>query len=83
MELHAQKFQLLSTDHGCIICTPDGLAVPLNTYIDYLGATLAADGAVDHELNRRIALAKPDSLTLSEVWSHDMERQTSGVLGSC
>ena len=70
MELHAQKFQLLSTDPRANIRTPDGAQVPLKPHIDYLGATLSADGSSDHELNRRIGLAKLDFLALSKVWSH-------------
>jgi hypothetical protein len=70
MELHYQKFQLLSTEAAADIKTPDGARISASPTMDYLGALLSADGCTDHELNRRIGIAKGDFITLSKVWGH-------------
>ena len=46
MELHGEKFQLLSTDSAARIVMPDGAVVPVSTKMVYLGATLSADGCI-------------------------------------
>jgi hypothetical protein len=70
MELHPRKFQLLSTDAGTNVVVPDGVRIPLQSKIEYLGAVISADGDNNHELNRRIGMAKADFISLTKVWSH-------------
>ena len=70
MELHWSKFQVLPTQCTAKIATPDGTNIEEKPSMEYLGTVLHADGSNDHELNRRIGMAKADFLKLSKVWSH-------------
>ena len=70
LELHAAKFQLVSTDASTVINTPGGNRIPLNCSMAYLGSVVAATGEKDSELNRRLGMAKADFIAISKVWSH-------------
>jgi hypothetical protein len=70
LELHTQKFQLLSTDPACRVFTTEGVRIPLKSSMEYLGAILTADGSNCLELNRRIGAAKGDFVSLCKIWSH-------------
>jgi hypothetical protein len=48
----------------------DGKYVPEKGSMVYLGSSLAADGKIGTELNRRIGSAQSDFRTLQRVWSH-------------
>ena len=70
LELHAAKFQLISTDASTNISTPDDMRIPVKASMEYLGSVLAATGESDTELNRRLGMAKADFNAISKVWSH-------------
>ena len=70
MELHWKKFQVIAIQCDAKIATPDGTNIEEKPSMEYLGTVLHADGSNDHELNRRIGMAKADFLKLSKVWSH-------------
>ena len=70
MELHWDKFQVLPIQTESLIQTPDGVDLPMKEEMNYLGAAISADGAMDHELNRRLGAAKHDFTTVSKLWSH-------------
>ena len=70
LELHADKFQLLSTDAHARVTMPGGAPIPVLPKMEYLGALLTTDGCNSHELNRRIGAAKADFLSIQKVWSH-------------
>ena len=71
MELHCGKFQLIST-----VCPPPSLVTPHGTIVntkpsmDYLGAVVHSSGCADHEVSRRIAMAKADFYALDKTWTH-------------
>ena len=69
MELHADKFQLISVGCAGAVCMPDGRQVVSSEHMGYLGTVLAPDGTNDRELSRRIGVAKADFVALSRVWS--------------
>ena len=68
MELHWNKFQLLPIQCSPSLHTPDGTSLPSKARMEYLGTVLTDDVHDNHELVRRIALAKKDFLALSNVW---------------
>jgi len=70
MELHFGKFQMISTAAGPVsLQTPEGSRVASKRSMEYLGVALHSDGSAEHELVRRIALAKADFKALSAIWS--------------
>ena len=70
MELHWNKFQVLPVQVGSEIEAADGTQLQCTTRMQYLGAHLAADGDMNHELGRKIAFAKHDFQVLRKLWSH-------------
>ena len=70
MELHWKQFQVLPVQSSVTIRTTDGTALQPNDCLQYLGAHLNADGNLDHELGRKIAIAKKDFVALRKLWSH-------------
>ena len=48
MELHWDKFQVLPVQAEGQIMTTDGHALPFKTEMQYLGASISADGYMDH-----------------------------------
>jgi hypothetical protein len=70
MELHWDKFQVLPVQIRSSIQTPDGDELPLKEEMQYLGAAISADGAMDHELNRRIGAARHEFEIVGKLWSH-------------
>ena len=70
MELHFQKFQVLPVQTDAAVVSPAGERLPHSDYMNYLGATLAADGDMDRELNGKLAAAKRDFFAVRKVWSH-------------
>ena len=70
MELHWKKFQVLQVQSKGDICNVDGSLIETTSVLQYLGAYLNADGNLDHELARKIALAHKDFILLRNVWSH-------------
>ena len=68
MELHWGKFQLLPVRCSPSVCTPDGAQIPAKERMEYLGTTLTDDVHDQHELVKRIAMAKADFVALEKVW---------------
>jgi len=68
MELHWNKFQLLPVQCTPALHTPSGVPIPCRQRMEYLGTTLSNDVHDQHELVKRIAMAKKDFLALSNVW---------------
>ena len=70
MELHFGKFQLITTAESASIHAPDGTVICSKRSMDYLGSVLTGDGSSDHELSRRVAMARADFDTLAKTWTH-------------
>ena len=68
MELHWDKFQLLSVQCRACIRTPRGEHIESAPGINYLGAVVTHIGLPGHELGRRIGIAKADFIDLHKVW---------------
>ena len=68
MTLHWNKFQLLPIQCTPRVCTPEGKPIPCKARMEYLGTTLTDDVHDNHELVKRIAMAKKDFLALNVVW---------------
>jgi len=68
MELHWNKFQLLPVQCTPALHTPSGVPIPCRQRMEYLGTTLSNDVHDQHELVKRIAMAKKDFVALSNVW---------------
>ena len=76
MELHWNKFQVMSVNCEQRLRRPDGIALQTHERMSYLGATVSQDVHDQHELVRRIALSKGDFLALSAVWRRSALTQT-------
>jgi len=71
MELHFGKFQLITTSgQPTSVCAPDGTVISCKCNMEYLGSMLNSNGQADHEIGRRIALARADFDTLAKTWTH-------------
>ena len=70
MELHRDKFQLLSVQCRACIRTPSGEHIESAPGINYLGPVVTHTGLPGHELGRRIGMAKADFTELQQVWKH-------------
>ena len=70
MELHWDKFQLLSVQCRARIRTPSGEHIEPSPGINYLGAVVTHTGLPGHELGRRIGMVKADFTDLQKVWKH-------------
>ena len=71
MELHFGKFQLITTSaQPASVRAPDGTVIHSKGSMEYLGSILHGDGQADHEISRRIAMARADFDTLSHTWTH-------------
>jgi len=68
MELHWDKFQLLAVQSEPVLHTPTGDPIPCRQRMEYLGTTLSNDVHDQHELVKRIAMAKKHFLALDCVW---------------
>ena len=68
MEAHWDKFQLLAVQTEPTLHTPAGDSIPCRPRMLYLGTTLSNDVHDQHELVKRIAMAKQDFLALDCVW---------------
>ena len=70
MELHWQKFQVLTVQSAGDIRSPDGAQLKHVEHLQYLGAQLTADANMSHELGRKIGEARRSFTALRKVWSH-------------
>ena len=70
VELHWGKFQLLQVGSDMTLIGPDGNRIEPSESITYLGTTMAADGGVGSELNRRLGRAWAEYRKLSQLWKH-------------
>ena len=70
LELHWGKFQLLQVNTDKHLRRPDGTRIETQEVITYLGTTIAADGGVGSELNRRLGKAWAEYSKLSQLWKH-------------
>ena len=70
LELHMGKLQLLQVQCEHDFFLPHGEKLTPTASMNYLGSTLAADGRVGSELNRRIGIAKSEFRTLRTLWNH-------------
>ena len=71
MELHSDKFQLITTSSQHVrVRAPDGIVIQSKPTMEYLGCILHGDGQSTHEISRRIALAKADFDLLAKTWTH-------------
>jgi len=68
MELHWDKLQLLAVHTEPALHAPSGDPIPCRPRMQYLGTTLSNDVHGQHELVKRIAMAKKDFLALDCVW---------------
>ena len=68
MELHWGKFQILPINTVPKISTSDGTVLPTSDRMEYLGTVISSDVHDNHELNRRLGLARGDFRALSAVW---------------
>ena len=68
LELHTRKLQLMNINHDLTLRLGNGHDIVGKHALSYLGATLSADGSVDHELSRRIGAARGVFAALSRVW---------------
>jgi hypothetical protein len=66
--LHADKTQLLSVNGPCRLSLRSGEDVASKDRMVYLGGLLHSDGRAEHELSRRIGLARADFRKLARVW---------------
>ena len=57
MQLHWDKFQLLNVNRTVHLAREDGSPIEQKATMLYLGTTIAADGMVGSELNRRLGCA--------------------------
>ena len=67
------------------ILKEDGDFVPVKDSMVYLGSSLASNGRIGPELNRRIGLAHADFRNLQRIWSNSsltMTRKTN-IFGAC
>ena len=71
MELHFGKFQLITTRSSpSAIRTPTDVQVDAKAGMEYLAAVIHGDGCADHEVSRRIAIARADFDSLAKTWTH-------------
>jgi len=71
MELHFGKFQLISSlSFPHPVTTPEGMTIEPKFAMDYLGSSIHGDGCADHEISRRIAMARADFDALAKTWTH-------------
>ena len=70
MELHWNKFQLLSVQSTAEVRTTDGTSINAKPALEYLGAMIASDGGHCNELARRIGAAKSTFNSLAKIWRH-------------
>ena len=64
------KLEMLPVRTHAVLRKPDGEIVNAKERMVYLGSTLAADGKIGSELNRRLGLARNDFDKLKTIWSH-------------
>jgi hypothetical protein len=83
IELHFGKFQLITTSaQPTSVCAPDGTVIFSKGSMEYLGSVLHGDGQADHEIGRRIALARADFDTLATTWNSfciNLEAETAHI----
>ena len=71
MELHFGKFQLISSlSFPHPVTTPEGMTIEPKCSMDYLGSSIHWDGCADHEISRRIAMARADFDAPAKTWTH-------------
>ena len=71
MELHFGKFQMITTSGSPVTArTPEGTVIHSKASMEYLGSLLQGDGQVDHEINRRVAIARADFDAIAKTWTH-------------
>eukprot|EP00959_Pyramimonas_sp_CCMP1952_P365866 7662704-Pyramimonas_sp.AAC.1 len=70
MELHWHKFQVLTVQSAGDIRAPEGSQLKHVEHLPYLGAQLAADANMSHELGMNIGEARRTFTALRMVWSH-------------
>jgi len=64
------KLQLLQVQCSQPLSLPCGTVLQSIPSLSYLGATLAEDGRVGSELNRRIGFAKAEFRAVRQLWNH-------------
>jgi hypothetical protein len=70
MELHWDKFQLLSVRGSHSLRKPNGESIPCSDTMTYLGVSLQADGRRKNELGRKLGIAWSDFSKLAQLWKH-------------
>ena len=70
LELHWSKFQLLPVNGQYTLRAPDGSVISPCDVMNYLGASIYADGCVKSELNRKLGAAWGDFAKLNRLWKH-------------
>jgi hypothetical protein len=70
MELHWDKFQLLSVRGAHRLRKPNGECIPPSDTMSYLGVSLQADGCRRSELGRKLGMAWSDFSRLAQLWKH-------------
>ena len=71
MELHFGKFQMITTSRSPVtVRTPGGTDIHSKASMEYLGSILQGSGQVDHEINRRVAIARADFDAIAKTWTH-------------
>jgi len=70
LELHMGKLQLLQVQCSKPVSLPCGAVLQPIPSLTYLGATLAEDGRVGSEINRRIGFAKAEFRAVQKLWNH-------------
>ena len=70
LELHWDKFQLISIRCDHDLRTPGGTGIKAKGSMSYLGNSLAGDGKIQAELAKKLGLAWADFTTLAQLWKH-------------
>ena len=70
LQLHADKFQLLSVGCDAPVHNTDGTIISRTDGMTYLGAMVTSDGRTSQELARRIGAANTDFRALAKIWRH-------------
>ena len=70
LQFNWSKLEHLPVRMDATLRRPDGGIIPKKSRMMYLGSTIAADGRISSELNRRLGLARADFDKLRVIWSH-------------
>ena len=73
MQLHSDKFQLLSVNQACQIQCPDGTEVGESQEMEYLGTVLSSQGGIGRELSRRIGARSQRASKRKQYEQHNQQ----------